>query len=146
MWVFAGGMQRSASTLQYQIKNSACRLTDVGFRVTWHDPDVHHEVFKKYGNSKNYIIFKTHKASHEVKKLFRENKAMGLYIYRDIRDVISSLKKKNNCDYPLDQIKCITKTYSRSMKTGQAFPMYMYHGTRMWSATYLVKLFPSRNF
>lgn len=99
MWIFCGGMQRSASTLQYQIASELVEKYGIGKRVTYYTPETHEQVLSSY-HGNGYKTFKSHIVTKAIKDQFLANNAVGLYIYRDVRDVISSLKEKNNHDYP----------------------------------------------
>ena len=95
MLVFCGGMIRAASTLQYQLASSIVELRDAGERVTWHEPDDLSALLPFYTAKDGYFVFKTHNLTHPIRELFQKSMALGIYIYRDIRDVVVSLMRKN---------------------------------------------------
>lgn len=98
MWIFCGGMQRSASTLQYQIASELVERNNLGVRITWHNPEKHSKLLP-INSEKHYKVFKSHILTDSIKGQFVSNNAVGLYIYRDLRDVVSSLQEKNKTIY-----------------------------------------------
>lgn len=109
MWIFCGGMQRSASTLQYQIASTIVEKYNRGQRISWHSIIEHKKVIEKHNIFEGYYVFKSHILTKEIKEQFEKKNAVGIYIYRDIRDVISSLKEKNNTDYTIEQLEIMIK-------------------------------------
>ena len=73
MWIFAGGMPRAASTLQYQIAGELIERYDLGIRITWFPPAEHHKVFKKYCYFYRYKVFKPHEATSSIVNQFHGN-------------------------------------------------------------------------
>jgi hypothetical protein len=125
MWILCGGMQRSASTLQYQIASEIVEFYGLGERVTWYPPKEHPMVFDTHNTFSYYKVFKSHVYSTQIDQEFKNRNALGLYIFRDIRDVLSSMKEKNRCDYSDDQIVTITnqlmKNYRLWTETGHTY-------------------------
>jgi len=95
MLIFCGGMLRSGSTLQYQLASRIVELRGIGKRVTWYGPSELAEVIKTYIPVEDYVVFKTHALNSTIIELFEEETARGLYIYRDIRDVVVSVMRKD---------------------------------------------------
>jgi hypothetical protein len=109
MWIFCGGMLRSASTLQYQIASEIVEFYGLGERVTWYPHEEHQKIIDAQNAFSHYKVFKSHSYSTQINQEFKKRNALGLYIFRDIRDVLSSMKEKNGCDYSDDQIATMTK-------------------------------------
>jgi hypothetical protein len=92
-WIFCGGMIRSGSTLQYQIASELIERLNIGQRTTWHDATAHASILidqPEVGLS----TFKTHQLTERVKELCTNRQSTSLYIYRDLRDVLSSYQEK----------------------------------------------------
>lgn len=104
MWIFAGGMQRSASTLQYQIASSIVEHYCVGNRVTWVNTN-DHETFLEQHDGDRMMVFKSHTLSKSIRHRLNNGSAKALYIYRDIRDVVSSIKEKFNISRTIDETR-----------------------------------------
>ena len=99
MWIICCGMPRSGSTLQYQIASKLIEDAKLGKRVGWVRPEDIEKIFKKYDNYKKFKVIKTHIFSKRIQNEFLNGNAKGLYIYRDIRDVIVSHMNKNNMSF-----------------------------------------------
>jgi len=97
MWIFCGGMARSASTLQFQIASNLVELTKCGRVIGW--TDEFPLTKEKYQNLKGMKVVKSHACTKEMEHEFKLNNAKGIYIYRDIRDVAISLMQKNNSSF-----------------------------------------------
>lgn len=97
MWVFCGGMKRSGSTLQFQIAAHLVEWAEVGRRVEFVPPAQFPVVRDKYEGEYGKLVFKSHFCTPEIKAEFAAGRAMGFYVYRDLRDVIVSLMHKNSC-------------------------------------------------
>lgn len=99
MWVFCGGMKRSGSTLQFQITARLVEDAGLGKRVEW----VHHNRFpelrKKYADYNGWKVFKNHVCTDEMVAEFNRQNAIGVYVYRDIRDVIVSAMRKSSVSF-----------------------------------------------
>jgi hypothetical protein len=107
MWIFCGGMQRAASTLQYQVASEIVEHYGLGYRLTWYDSKEHDRIIDEHNENSDYKVFKSHIYSNKIKEQFNKRNAIGLYIYRDVRDVVSSLKEKNNTDYDDAHLKVL---------------------------------------
>jgi sulfotransferase family protein len=93
MWIFCCGMARSGSTLQYQITSQLVEDANIGHRVAWHGAAGFAKVRKQYAGDMEWKVFKSHFFTSEMGEEFA-NGAKGIYIYRDIRDVIVSVARK----------------------------------------------------
>jgi hypothetical protein len=99
MWLFCCGMYRSGSTLQYQIAAAIVETGGHGRRVEWCPPHqfaMIRDREKPYGGIR---IFKSHEITDDIRELFTAGNARGLYIYRDLRDVIASLMIKDGSTF-----------------------------------------------
>ncbi|MFQ5632245.1 MAG: sulfotransferase domain-containing protein, partial [bacterium] len=94
MWIFCCGMQRSGSTLQFQITAQLVEEAGLGKRVEW----VKHKRFpklrKKYAAYEGWKVFDNHTCTDAMKEEFHRQNAMGVYVFRDLRDVIVSKIRK----------------------------------------------------
>jgi len=88
-------MLRSGSTLQYQIASELIEHLNVGHRTTWHDTAEHPSVLAKQPET-GLSTFKTHQLTETVKEQCVSGQSISLYIYRDLRDVLSSYQEKNS--------------------------------------------------
>lgn len=98
-WVFCGGMRRAGSTLQYQVASELLERNEMGRRMTYVPPENHSRVLADQP-AEGLITFKTHELTPPVTNCCVERKAIALYIFRDIRDVVSSyqVKEKSRLD------------------------------------------------
>lgn len=94
MWVFCCGMQRSGSTLQFQIAAHLAEEAGVGKRVEWMDPERFPELRRKYESDQVWKVFKNHICTDEMAAEFLRQNAVGLYVFRDLRDVVTSVMRK----------------------------------------------------
>lgn len=99
MLIVCNGMIRAGSTLQYNIVRSLLEELGVGGGEGWFSP---HELFEKrdqlsaFGKDECLHVIKTHKIPPIKKELTQNSHLRFCYIYRDIRDVAASAKKKWN--------------------------------------------------
>lgn len=93
MIVICCGMMRSASTLQYQIG------VELGQRLASVDPlgyvlpERFSDAISNSRNGASFVVMKSHAFLEESRELLEHNNALGIYAYRDIRDVIVSLMR-----------------------------------------------------
>lgn len=90
MWVFAGGMFRSGSTLQFQLASALVERAGVGRRFEWMMPDAFAEIAWEHDGDPRLIIFKTHVCKHAMRERLRDGRAIALGAHRDLRDVAVS--------------------------------------------------------
>lgn len=64
----------------------------MGRRIAWAEP----EPMKRFKDAPELIVAKTHQFSVEKGEELAKGKAFGLYIYRDLRDVVVSKMRKEN--------------------------------------------------
>ncbi len=95
MWVFCCGPVRSGSTLQFNITRELVEKSNSGYAVAYDYTENFSEIFENF-NDKKLKVFKTHSLSPLMIELIKNKKAVAIYCYRDIRDVIVSIAKKEN--------------------------------------------------
>jgi hypothetical protein len=95
MIVICAGMQRSASTWQYDV---VCHLVErhrdgrrLGFFQNGEEFDNH---LRKDSDTSTWHVMKTHQGHTSYSRLLREGTAVAVYSYRDLRDVAFSLAHK----------------------------------------------------
>jgi|Deesub1362A_J573_1020465.scaffolds.fasta_scaffold00077_10 hypothetical protein len=89
-------MWRSGSTVQYQITAQLVEDAGKGKRVGWVEPDRFPEIREKYADYDGWKVFKAHVCTDAMISEFERQNAMGVYIFRDIRDVFVSTMNKNS--------------------------------------------------
>jgi len=82
-------MQRSGSTLQFQIAARLVEEAGLGRRVEWVEPLKFPELRAKYADVPGMKVFKNHVCTDAMAAEF-DRGAVGLYSYRDLRDVFVS--------------------------------------------------------
>lgn len=87
-YIFAGGMPRSGSTLQYNIAAELVERLGIGRREIWTDD--HDSYFADRPAKAELTVFKSHVLSVSVQRLLSEGRAVAATSYRDIRDVTAS--------------------------------------------------------
>lgn len=87
-------MIRSGSTLQYQIVSDLVERFKIGFRVGYVTEKTFPQAYSTYGEQVGYKVIKTHVCTTQIQDLFARGEAIGLYSYRDIRDVAVSAMRK----------------------------------------------------
>ena len=90
MWVFAGGMFRSGSTLQFQLASALVERAGVGRRFEWMMPEAFADVGPEFDGVPELLIFKTHVCKHAMRERLRDGRAIALGAHRDLRDVAVS--------------------------------------------------------
>jgi len=91
MWIFCGGMNRSGSTVQYQITARLVEEAKLGKRVEWVKSSDFPVLRDKYAHDNQWKVFKAHSCTNTIQAEFQQQNAMGVYIYRDVRDVFVSV-------------------------------------------------------
>ncbi len=90
MWIFCGGMHRSGSTLQFQLTAHLVEAAGRGRRVEWAPADEFPRVREASRGEPGWKVFKTHHCTPAVAAEFAARNARGVYIFRDVRDVVVS--------------------------------------------------------
>lgn len=91
MWVFCCGMYRSASTLQFQITTQLVSDNGVGRQVGWIDADRFANVRVEHQNVSELKVVKVHRCTEPMQAEFARGTAIGIYAFRDVRDVYASM-------------------------------------------------------
>jgi len=99
VWIFCCGMQRSGSTLQFQIAADLVENAGLGKRVEWIKSDEFPEIREKHAEYTKWKVFKNHVLTDEMRTEFDCRHAMGVYVFRDLRDVIVSAMKKYSMSF-----------------------------------------------
>jgi hypothetical protein len=94
MWIFCCGMYRAGSTLQYQLTARLVEEAGVGKRVEWAKPGQFLRVSKKMADYQGLKVFKCHICTDEIMAQFKKQNALGVYVFRDIREVVASTLRK----------------------------------------------------
>jgi len=94
MWIFCGGMRRSGSTVQFQLTAALVEAAGKGRRIEWVKPDEFGKLRKQHADDTAWKVFKTHKCTDKVAKEFERQNAAGVYVFRDLRDVVVSVMRK----------------------------------------------------
>lgn len=94
MWVLCGGMQRSGSTLQFQLAAHVVEMAGRGQRQTYVEPEKLAEALDQSPASPALKVAKTHVFNASIRSALRSGRAVGLYTFRDIRDVVVSFMHK----------------------------------------------------
>lgn len=95
-------MMRSGSTVQFQIAARLVEEAGLGQRVEWVKPERFPELRQKYADYQGWKVFKNHTSTAEMISEFHQQNAMGVYVFRDLRDVFFSTMKKYSM--PFDQL------------------------------------------
>ncbi|MCG3119032.1 MAG: hypothetical protein ALAOOOJD_01360 [bacterium] len=99
MWIFCCGMQRSGSTLQFQITARLVEEAGVGKRVEWVKAGQFETLRQRYAAEEGWKVIKTHACSEKMVEEFGRKNAMGVYCYRDLRDAFVSSMRKHDLDF-----------------------------------------------
>lgn len=95
MWLFCCGMYRSASTLQFQVTARLVTSAGVGDQIGWIDFRRFSDIKAQHAEHTGYQVIKVHQCSDAIATEFAQNNAVGVYTYRDIRDVyVSSMQQR----------------------------------------------------
>lgn len=106
-WVFAAGMRRSASTLQYLLAKELVELAG-GHAAGWVIHQKFDETYQALDGEYPFVILKTHAFTPQFSVtadiLFERQRAVALTIFRDPRDVAASLLKINRTPQPWEDV------------------------------------------
>lgn len=97
-WVFCGGMRRAGSTVQYQMTAHIVEQAGMGQRVGFVRPAEYPALRERLADEPGWKVFKSHACTPEITAELQAGRAKGVYIYRDIRDVMLSLVRKTSKD------------------------------------------------
>jgi hypothetical protein len=90
---------RSGSTLQYQLTTHLIEEKKLGKRVPWVPPENFPELKDHLRGYEGWKVFKTHKLTEEIANEFSQNNAVGVFIYRDLRDAFVSIMRKKETSF-----------------------------------------------
>ena len=92
-------MPQSGSTVQYQLTVHLVEGAGLGQSVEWVAPEEWAAVRDKHAGTASWKVFKTHRCTPEMRAEFDAGNATGVYVFRDIRDVIVSRMKRGDKDF-----------------------------------------------
>lgn len=95
VWVFCGGMSRAGSTLQFQLTAHLVEASGRGKRVEWVPAHEFQELRDRYAGQPGWKVFKSHTCTPEIRAELDAG-ARGVYVFRDVRDVVVSRMRKQN--------------------------------------------------
>lgn len=93
MWVFAAGMQRSGSTLQYQVAAHLIQTARRGIALGWGEDGQFQMLRDAHSWRSDYILWKTHVCNAAIQR--ERQRCKVLYSYRDLRDVVAGIMRKD---------------------------------------------------
>ncbi len=102
MIIFCCGLMRSGSTLQYQITEALVEKLGVGTGYGWLPSIENQEDFWQRATESdrdNYYIVKIHGFGRQFATLIAQDKARAIYVYRDLRDVVTSFMSWRNSSF-----------------------------------------------
>lgn len=94
MWVFCCGMQRSGSTLQFQLAARLLEDAGRGRRVEWVPPEEFPAVRDRLAGDPGWKVFKCHLCTEAMAAELRSGRGAGIHVHRDLRDVMVSAMRK----------------------------------------------------
>lgn len=86
-------MYRSASTLQYQIASHLVCTSDRGEQIGWIEAQRFTEWRDRHAHTPTLKVIKVHTCTDAIAREFLQERAMGIYTFRDLRDVVASYVK-----------------------------------------------------
>jgi hypothetical protein len=99
MWIFCGGMARSGSTLQFQLTADLVERAGRGTRVEWVPPDEFPRLRERYAGYPGWKVWKSHECTPEMLAEFAAGNARGVYVHRDVRDVVASRMREGGLTF-----------------------------------------------
>jgi len=99
MWIFCGGMPRSGSTVQFQLTAHLVEDARRGARIEWTRPEEFPRVRDGHAARHDWKVFKSHTCTDEMLAEFQTHNAMGVYVFRDVRDVMLSRMRKSGASF-----------------------------------------------
>src|SRR5262245_39428525 len=89
-------MPRSGSTLQFQLTAHLVEGAGLGTRVEWGPSGEFPRVRDARAGQPGWKVFKTHACTPDVRAELDAGRARGVYVYRDVRDVVVSRMRKRD--------------------------------------------------
>jgi len=90
-YLFACGMRRSGSTLQYELASAVVRHFGLGRGVWYVERTEFAERRREWDQEPGMKVVKVHHLDPDIQAAFEAGDAIGCYVYRDPRDVLVSL-------------------------------------------------------
>lgn len=119
-WVFCCGLMRSGSTLQYQLASELVERSGRGQRVPWTPAGEVPSLVEAHAGSAEQLVVKVHSTTEEIRREFLEGRAVGLFIYRDMRDAVASAIVKDGRD--IVDVATFVKTQLRNYQSWTLLP------------------------
>lgn len=98
IWIFAAGMRRSASTLQYLLAKDLIEYVG-GYAAGWVIHQGFADIYREHDGYYPFVLLKTHAFTPAFAStahiLFQKDRAKALTIFRDPLDVAASLINRN---------------------------------------------------
>jgi FkbM family methyltransferase len=91
MWIFCCGVKGAGSTLQFNLISEIVERCEIGKRIELNPSEDFSIVRQKYKDYPGLKVVNTDRLTAEIEAEFLNNKAIGFYSYRDIRDVLISV-------------------------------------------------------
>ncbi|MAM27946.1 MAG: hypothetical protein CMC13_02895 [Flavobacteriaceae bacterium] len=126
MWIICAGSKRSGSTLQYNIVSRIVELKGLGRRLPHAKPEDFPSVIEKQKDNNGIKVFKSHTLTKEIEELIKRSEARIVYCYRDVRDVVVSLIKRNWLNKDLKSISGFTESYLSDYNMWATYHKKMY--------------------
>lgn len=92
-------MYRAGSTLQYNLTSALLRHHGLGDSVGFLDEGYAGSLTERFGIPQGILVVKAHRITPEIKNLLFRGEALSIGVYRDIRDVVVSLKDFLGVDF-----------------------------------------------
>lgn len=99
MWIFCCGMQRSGSTVHYQITKEIVESQNVGQGLGWVEIGQFQQMYDSNKNQDRIFVVKTHQYIDLASELLQQEQAKAIYIYRDMRDNVVSMMNKRKVSF-----------------------------------------------
>jgi len=99
VWLFCCGMQRSGSTLQFQLAARLLEDAGRGRRLEWVPPAEFPALRDRLAGDSGWKVFKSHLCTEAMAAELRSGRGAGLHVHRDLRDVMVSAMRKYETEF-----------------------------------------------
>jgi hypothetical protein len=99
MWIFCCGMIRSGSTVQYEITQDIIETQAGGKGLGFVRPQQFIDLSSRHDAREQHFVIKCHAFIADALPLFVTGQARAIYVYRDLRDVVVSMMRKQRRDF-----------------------------------------------
>jgi len=108
MYVICAGMYRAGSTWQYNVVSRLVETLGIGRRIGFYDEEKELSALPDT-TPHELLVLKSHHRHPELTKWLGEGRALGIYIFRDLRDVAFSFvhKSRNTFDHVVGQMRLL---------------------------------------